>query len=1531
MASRGSRNVNADPDPLEQARLAAERAGLSLEDWLDEARRAVGTGQAPKAPLSGQTPSRGQVQASNALPDNVPGRNRLYRRSARSESARSEAVRSEPAGIGGEISGRLDELEPRELEHGELEHRLTGRAPRARDRRDGGLREGANGDGVNGTGRVTSIEGRLDRLAGAIGGSRVSEAAATDPSAGIASNRVSAQAGDMPSTLRTIARHLDRIGATPAERKAVPQSATDQSATDQSAADQAMTDQPGATIKTLEDRLQQLARRMGASRDRTPDRPRNANFGANVGTNDTADRVPDHPARNGAAAIAEAAAETVPDPITPRDDRPLPPGELPLGPPADSATTGLKQAIAEIASRQKTLETEFNRTVDGYADRIDHRIDSVAERLERSIDEASARTALSTLRDEIVSANVAPDPQHTKDFADLRLMVTDLAHRMEAVPNQVAEDLAERLEDTMRRLDTATRGELDAIRGEVREIAKDLDNGTRGEFEALRGDVVNLARLVTAAPEQLNTQVNLEIDQRLQDITARVETATRKEIVAFRAEVRDLVAQMEADIGAALQANERNDAEALRSLSQDLTRQIAGSTRDDFEALRGDVADLARLMADTPARLSEDTDARLGDIIARIETATRQEIGEFRAEIREIIARIEQGGRSEFEVLREEVLRLAERIETMPAPVVPEIEPWLEDIAARLDTATRAEFAGIRAELGDFTARFDEAGLSEFRALRTEVQDLGTQLRKEILEELVQERDNAITRDELELVRSDIRGLSTQIDGVRRDEYDALRSDMQMLGERILEAPNGRINELERHLFVLTEQLAQASQDADPDQLALIEEKINRLSDALDASSQGMAGLGDLEKSIGALFERMEENRAEAVGAAQEAAQAAVERAISSLSAGAESSDVFNDLRAEINAQRANAEAADQQHQDTLLSVHDTLKAIVGRLEELEADGAATPASDNRTMAKAAKAAKRRSGKANTETTDDPVKSDLSPAGVHGTRSGGTKSEGTKSEGAKSKAAGAEKAKSGKIAPESGSPEDDTPLVPGSGKPKHVDGRMTGGATPSATAEPPVDGADFVAAARRAARAATEAAAAEDLTAAQKRSRLAGLREGLARYRRPIVLVAATAVILFGAYKAATTLSGGSFTLPMLGASDIERGSDIKTGSVKPSVKPAGAEATVASAGPASQSGGSREDMPGNPVRQVSRSGPAHDTPKPATRAQSPKAANTKSASTPLAAKPEKAAEAATIDRATTAAVTGRPAASDTVPYDLLPDRLAEALKRDDPTAQFEIAARYMDGRGLPQDYPTASHWYRKAAAQGLAPAQYRLGSLYEKGQGVERDLAMARMWYQRAAEQGNRKAMHNLAVLYADGIDGAPDFQKAAVWFRQAAEFGLGDSQFNLAVLFARGLGVNTDLGESFRWFAIAADQGDVEALDKRDQIARDLDEETLRKARAALDAWQPKRPDASANVVPEPQGGWGDVQRQRQAFVNRDMVIAAQARLSELGYAPGPADGQIGPRTRNAVRAYQRSVGLPDTGDITPDLIERLNAGSG
>jgi len=161
--------------------------------------------------------------------------------------------------------------------------------------------------------------------------------------------------------------------------------------------------------------------------------------------------------------------------------------------------------------------------------------------------------------------------------------------------------------------------------------------------------------------------------------------------------------------------------------------------------------------------------------------------------------------------------------------------------------------------------------------------------------------------------------------------------------------------------------------------------------------------------------------------------------------------------------------------------------------------------------------------------------------------------------------------------------------------------------------------------------------------------------------------------------------------------------------------------------------------------------------------------------------------------------------------------------------AQFEIALRFADGRGVPANERQAAHWLELAAKQGLVPAQFRLGGYYEKGIGVKKDLAAARELYLAAAAKGNGKAMHNLAVLYAEGVSGRADYRTAALWFRKAADRGVTDSQYNLGVLYARGTGTPLNYTEAYKWFALAAKEGDVEAARKRDEMALQLDDDTL------------------------------------------------------------------------------------------------------
>ena len=212
----------------------------------------------------------------------------------------------------------------------------------------------------------------------------------------------------------------------------------------------------------------------------------------------------------------------------------------------------------------------------------------------------------------------------------------------------------------------------------------------------------------------------------------------------------------------------------------------------------------------------------------------------------------------------------------------------------------------------------------------------------------------------------------------------------------------------------------------------------------------------------------------------------------------------------------------------------------------------------------------------------------------------------------------------------------------------------------------------------------------------------------------------------------------------------------------------------------------------------------------------------------------------------------------DTLPPTIGGPTLRAAAIAGDMSAQYEIAVRFGEGRGVARDERQAVYWLDLAAKQGLAPAQFRLGGYYEKGIGVKKDFAAARDLYLAAAAKGNGKAMHNLAVLYADGINGRPDYHTAALWFRKAADRGITDSQYNLAILYARGSGEPQNYVEAYKWFALAAKQGDVEAANKRDDFAAQLDEATLGAADLMVKSWKPEPQPDDAVKVKAPPGGW-------------------------------------------------------------------------
>ena len=58
----------------------------------------------------------------------------------------------------------------------------------------------------------------------------------------------------------------------------------------------------------------------------------------------------------------------------------------------------------------------------------------------------------------------------------------------------------------------------------------------------------------------------------------------------------------------------------------------------------------------------------------------------------------------------------------------------------------------------------------------------------------------------------------------------------------------------------------------------------------------------------------------------------------------------------------------------------------------------------------------------------------------------------------------------------------------------------------------------------------------------------------------------------------------------------------------------------------------------------------------------------------------------------------------------------------------------------------------------------------------------------------------------------------------------------------------------------------------------------------------------------------------------LSHNAVIDMQKRLARLGFYSDEPDGLLGPKTRSAVRLFQKQIGLPADGHPTPEVVQRL-----
>jgi peptidoglycan hydrolase-like protein with peptidoglycan-binding domain len=297
-------------------------------------------------------------------------------------------------------------------------------------------------------------------------------------------------------------------------------------------------------------------------------------------------------------------------------------------------------------------------------------------------------------------------------------------------------------------------------------------------------------------------------------------------------------------------------------------------------------------------------------------------------------------------------------------------------------------------------------------------------------------------------------------------------------------------------------------------------------------------------------------------------------------------------------------------------------------------------------------------------------------------------------------------------------------------------------------------------------------------------------------------------------------------------------------------------------------------------------------------------------------------------------------------------DELRQRAQSSETAAMEELGRRLLSGTGVPRDTHIGSSWYRRAADAGSPTAAFTLGVLYERGIAVERDSTKAAEWYRKAAAGNVAAAKHNLALMLRDGKGVPQDGPKAVELLRSAARQGMTASMFTLADLYERGGAVLKDPAAALAWYAITneielqANEGKETPLSRNAQARGEALERTISGADrervekigqdefrlivAALSPQakppteaprltsaslpQPATPPAAATPAPpppateEPQVSWP------KATI--DQVKAVQQALIDLHRLRGKADGAAGPATRTAIREFEKSAGLPETG---------------
>jgi TPR repeat protein/uncharacterized caspase-like protein len=251
-----------------------------------------------------------------------------------------------------------------------------------------------------------------------------------------------------------------------------------------------------------------------------------------------------------------------------------------------------------------------------------------------------------------------------------------------------------------------------------------------------------------------------------------------------------------------------------------------------------------------------------------------------------------------------------------------------------------------------------------------------------------------------------------------------------------------------------------------------------------------------------------------------------------------------------------------------------------------------------------------------------------------------------------------------------------------------------------------------------------------------------------------------------------------------------------------------------------------------------------------------------------------------------------------------------KAAERGDAYALHSLGMAEIKGEGTAQNEKDGLQKLLQSVEAGHTFSFNAIGGFYLNGQHVEENVDRAVYYYNRSASRNDIYGFLNVGTLYRDGKGVPQDYEAALGWFKKAHEGGHPAAGTAIGLLYYNGQGVEKNDEEATRWFRESAQRGDPWGAYNTAWMLGQKDGEAAGQDRVRMLAMA-VAVEPSSQAAEQARKALGESRKNLKAKV-------MQQTLTDLGFDPGPVDGQPGRKTREALADFFKSSGRsPSDGD--------------